>query len=122
MMYCKKLNAGCGGHPDKGNIGRRTNSLNTGHVLELCPDLHIEVSEWQYGDVWDIEREVVLLNTSLCYDYFFPCFFSPNPPSTQLYTLVVGPSSCGMWDAASAWLDERCHVHAQDPNWRNPGP
>ena len=27
---------------------------------------------------------------------------------------VVGPSSCGMWDATSTWLDEQCHVHAQD--------
>ena len=26
-----------------------------------------------------------------------------------------------MWDAASAWLDERCHVCAQDPNQRNLG-
>ena len=26
-----------------------------------------------------------------------------------------------MWDAASARPDERCHVHAQDPNQRNPG-
>ena len=30
--------------------------------------------------------------------------------------LVVGPSSCGMWDAASAWLDVQCHVRTQDPN------
>ena len=36
---------------------------------------------------------------------FFFCFFSPNVPSTQLYILVVGPSSCGMWDAASARPD-----------------
>ena len=34
----------------------------------------------------------------------------------------MGPSSCGTWDATSAWLDERCHVHAQSPNWWNPGP
>src|SRR3712207_3496904 len=27
-----------------------------------------------------------------------------------------------MWDAASAWLDERCHVRAQDSNQRNTGP
>ena len=27
-----------------------------------------------------------------------------------------------MWDATSAWLDERCHVRVQDPNQRNPGP
>ncbi|XP_070375726.1 NADH dehydrogenase [ubiquinone] 1 alpha subcomplex assembly factor 2 isoform X4 [Equus asinus] len=35
---------------------------------------------------------------------------------------VVGPSSCGMWDAASAWFDEQCHVRAQDSNQRNTGP
>ena len=30
--------------------------------------------------------------------------------------------SCGMWDAASVWLDEQCHVHAQDSNPQSPGP
>ena len=29
---------------------------------------------------------------------------------------MVGPTSCGMWDAASTWSDEQCHVRAQDPN------
>uniref|UniRef100_A0A9L0TKW0 M-phase specific PLK1 interacting protein n=1 Tax=Equus caballus TaxID=9796 RepID=A0A9L0TKW0_HORSE len=29
---------------------------------------------------------------------------------------VVNSSSCGMWDVASAWLEERCHVHSQDLN------
>uniref|UniRef100_A0A9L0T568 Potassium channel tetramerization domain containing 19 n=1 Tax=Equus caballus TaxID=9796 RepID=A0A9L0T568_HORSE len=42
-------------------------------------------------------------------------------PLLQLYILVAGPSSCGIWDAASTWPDERCHVRAQDPNQRNPG-
>ena len=27
-----------------------------------------------------------------------------------------------MWDAASAWSDEQCHVRAQDSNQRNTGP
>ena len=45
-----------------------------------------------------------------------------KPPSTQLYILAVGPSSCAMWDTTSAWLDEQSHVHTQDPNWQNPGP
>ena len=27
-----------------------------------------------------------------------------------------------MWEAASAWPDEQCHVRAQDPNGQNPGP
>ena len=35
--------------------------------------------------------------------------------------LVVGPSSCGMWDATSAWFDEQCHVRAQDSNQQNTG-
>ena len=48
--------------------------------------------------------------------------FSPKPSITYLHILGVGPSSCGMWDAASAWLDEWCHVCAQDPNQWNPGP
>ena len=26
-----------------------------------------------------------------------------------------------MWDAAPAWLDEQCHVRAQDPNQQNTG-
>ena len=34
----------------------------------------------------------------------------------------MGPSSCGMWDAASAWSDEQWHVRAQDSNQRNTGP
>ena len=45
---------------------------------------------------------------------FFFCFISPNPPGTQLYILVAGPSSCGTWDAASMWPDELCYVCAQD--------
>ena len=47
--------------------------------------------------------------------YFFP--FSPqSPPVHSCIFFVVGPSSCGMWDAASAWSDEQCHVRAQDWN------
>ena len=35
---------------------------------------------------------------------FFPAL-SPQPPAPriQLYILVAGPSSCGMWDATSTW-------------------
>ena len=53
-------------------------------------------------------------------DFIFP-FSLQSPPVQSCVFLAVGPSSCGMWDAASAWLDERCHVCSQDPNWRNPG-
>ena len=52
---------------------------------------------------------------------FFP--FSPqSPPVHCCIFFVVSPSSCGMWDAASAWVDEQCHVRAQDLNQRNTGP
>ena len=53
--------------------------------------------------------------------YFFP-YSPPNPPAHSCIFFVVTPSSCGMWDTASAWLDERCHVRAQDSNQRNTGP
>ena len=51
---------------------------------------------------------------------FFP--FSPqSPPVHSCMFFVVCPFSCGMWDAASAWFDEECHVRAQDSNQRNTG-
>ena len=50
------------------------------------------------------------------FKYFVFLFILPKPPVHSCIFLVVGPSSCGMWDAASAWLDEWCHVRAQDPN------
>ena len=53
--------------------------------------------------------------------FLFFFFFFPKAPSTYLYILVVGPSGSAMWDAASEWPDEQCHVRAQDPKWRNPG-
>ncbi|XP_070092719.1 uncharacterized protein [Equus caballus] len=45
-----------------------------------------------------------------------------SPPVHSCTFFIVGPSSCGTWDAASAWLDEQCHVRAQDSNQRNTGP
>uniref|UniRef100_A0A3Q2IEI0 Uncharacterized protein n=1 Tax=Equus caballus TaxID=9796 RepID=A0A3Q2IEI0_HORSE len=45
-----------------------------------------------------------------------------SPPVHSCVFSVVGSSSCGMWDAASAWSDEQCHVRAQDSNRRNTGP
>ena len=48
--------------------------------------------------------------------------FSPQiPPVHSCIILVLGTSGSGMWDAASAWLDEQCHVRAQDLNQWNPG-
>ena len=53
-------------------------------------------------------------------DFIFP--FSPKAPRVHSCVfLTVSPSCCGIWDAALAWLDERCHVRTQDSNWRNPG-
>ena len=53
--------------------------------------------------------------------FFFP--FSPQSPPVHSYIFfVVGPSSCGMWDATSAWFDEQCHVRTQDLNQWNTGP
>uniref|UniRef100_A0A9L0KEG4 Apoptosis antagonizing transcription factor n=2 Tax=Equus asinus TaxID=9793 RepID=A0A9L0KEG4_EQUAS len=45
-----------------------------------------------------------------------------SPPVHSCVFSVVGSSSCGMWDTASAWSDEQCHVRAQDSNQRNTGP
>ena len=54
---------------------------------------------------------------SLFFKIFYFSFFSQRPLVHSCVFLVMGPSSSGMWDAASAWLDERCHVHTQDLNW-----
>ena len=53
---------------------------------------------------------------------FIFSFFSPKAPVHSCVFFVVGSSSCGMWDAASAWSDEQCHVRAQDSNQQNTGP
>ena len=49
---------------------------------------------------------------------FYFSFFSPKPPVHSCIFLVVGASSCGMWDTTSAWPD----VSTQDSNQRNTGP
>ena len=50
----------------------------------------------------EILPAVDILYCPICWNaFFFFCFISPNPFCTQLYILVSGPSSCGMWDAAS---------------------
>ena len=54
--------------------------------------------------------------------FYFFLFLHKAPPVHSCIFFVVGPSSCGMWDATSAWFDEQCHVHAQDSNQRNTGP
>ena len=54
--------------------------------------------------------------------FLFLLSFSPKPSSTQWYIPVVGPPGSAMWDAASAWPDERCWVCPQDANLRNARP
>src|SRR3712207_9146436 len=58
-----------------------------------------------------------------CYFFFlfFP-FSPPRPPVHSCVFFVVGSSSCGIWDAASAWSDAQCPVRAPDSHRRNPGP
>ena len=46
---------------------------------------------------------------------FFFLFSPPNSPASCIFS-VVGPSSWGMWDTTSVWLDEQCLVHTQEPN------
>ena len=60
------------------------------------------------GSVFSVNVNLLLISSE---DYLF-C----HPA-----ILIIGPSGCGLWDAALAWLDERCHVGAQDPNRQNPG-
>ena len=50
-------------------------------------------------------------------DFIFFLFLPKAPQYVHsCIFFVVGPSGCGMWDAASAWFDEQCHVRAQDSN------
>ena len=52
--------------------------------------------------------------------FFLKILFFLLLPKAPQY-IVVGPCSCGVWDAATAWLGKQCHVHAQNSNQRNPG-
>ena len=69
---------------------------------------------------WAIVKSTILGAIFRDYDFFFP--FSPQSPLVpSCIFFIVGPSSCGMWDAASARFDKQCHVRAQDSNQRNTG-
>ena len=53
---------------------------------------------------------------------FFPVLLLV--PKASQYIVVCSSCEClwlWMWDAASAWPDEWCHVLAWDPNQWNPG-
>ena len=72
---------------------------------------------YPFASLWGYQLKVFFLKILI----FFT--FSPqSPPVLCCIFLVVGPSSCGMWDAASVWFDEQCHDRAQDLNWWNTGP
>ena len=94
---------------------------------------------WGLGGVLHLEKHQEALHSPLWAYFFFRPFtlscehffflkilffflFLPKAPQyIVVYSFFMGPSSCGMWDAASAWFDEQCHVHAQDSNQRNTG-
>ena len=52
----------------------------------------------------------------------FLLLFHPKAPSYIVVYSSCSPTGSAMWDTASAWLDEQCHVHALDLNQRNSGP
>src|SRR3712207_7010981 len=60
-------------------------------------------------------------STLFPYTTLFRSFSPQSPPVHSCIFLVVGPSSCGMWDAASVWFDAQHHVGTQDSNQRNTG-
>ena len=70
---------------------------------------------------WYLKALKDINSFSFFFQVLFISFFSQSPPVQSCMFFVVGPSSCGMWDAASAWPDEQCHVCSQDPNQRNTG-
>ena len=74
----------------------------------------------------DSQTEIIIKHFYPEVVFFNILFFLFLPKAPQYVVgyifLVVGPSSWGVWDAASVWLDEWCHVPAQDPNPWNPGP
>ena len=40
----------------------------------------------------------------------------PKAPQYMVVYAIAGPSSCGMRNGTSAWLDEHCRACTQDPN------
>ena len=87
---------------------------------------HISLHCLQHTTFFPVSGSSPLLFPFVFFFFFFKILFFPfspqSPPVHSCIFFVGGPSSCGMWDAASAWFDEQCHVHAQDLNQRNTGP
>ena len=62
----------------------------------------------------EANKLLFIITISFCFLKILFFLFLPKAPRYIVaYYLVVGPSSCGMWDSTSAWLDEQCHVRAQ---------
>uniref|UniRef100_A0A8C4M4E0 S-phase kinase-associated protein 2 n=1 Tax=Equus asinus TaxID=9793 RepID=A0A8C4M4E0_EQUAS len=67
------------------------------------------------GVSWDSLPDELLLGIFSC--LCLPELLKVSSVCKRWYHLA-----CGMWDAASAWLDEQCHVRTQDSNQQNTGP
>ena len=86
---------------------------------------------WKWAREWmnewknSIHISFLLMNLTSSFFVFFKILFFPfstqSPPVHSCVFLAVSSSSCGIWDATSAWLDEQCHVCTQDSNPQNPG-
>ena len=79
--------------------------------------MHGSVCTWQFSSpAWTTAalHQLFLLFKKIFF-FIFPCS-SQSPPVHSCVFLIVGPSSCCMWDAISAWLDEQGHECTQDPN------
>ena len=82
-------------------------------------------AQWHFKypgiNIWDHVYSKYLSIILSCF-FFFLLFLPKSPQNMVVYFLVVGPSSCGIWDAASTQPYEQCHGCAQDLNLGNPGP
>ena len=90
-------------------------SKSLSFLKSYCEVNRLEIHKMP-GCLWSRDGYLFIL-------FYFIFSFSPQSPLVHsCIFFVVGPSSSGMWDTASAWFDEQCHVRAQDLNQRNPGP
>ena len=91
-------------------------------LIYLLPCMYFKISQIINLEIWLFPT----LTVHWLIFFFFKILFFPFSPQSPLVHscvfFVVGSSSCGMWDAASAWSDEQCHVRAQDLNQRDTGP
>uniref|UniRef100_A0A9L0R6C6 RRM domain-containing protein n=2 Tax=Equus TaxID=9789 RepID=A0A9L0R6C6_HORSE len=83
--------------------------VKTGYAFVDCPD-----ESWALKAIEALSGKVELHGKLIEVEHSVPK--RQSPPVHSCIFFVVGPSSCGMWDTASAWFDEQCHVCAQDLN------